>query len=167
MKRVCAWCLKEMGVVETSERPDTEISHGICENCLDNLTAQSGMSFQHYLDSLPLPVFMVDGNVEVIAVNSRACAVLGKKNAELIHHLGGNVFECQYARLPLGCGRTIHCSGCTIRKAVTRTFETGEPLSMVPATLSHADLDHPTEISLYITTAKVGDMFMLRVDKMV
>jgi hypothetical protein len=33
MKRVCAWRTEEMGAVEGSNRPDTEISRGICELC--------------------------------------------------------------------------------------------------------------------------------------
>ena len=55
MKRVCAWCMKEMGAVEGGNRPDTEITHGICESCVDNFTFQQGVPFQRYLDSIPVP----------------------------------------------------------------------------------------------------------------
>ena len=165
MKRVCAWCTKEMGAVEGSSHPDTEISHGICGSCADNFTFQQGVPFQRYLDSIPVPVLAVDRFVVVKAVNRKACDMLGKEPREIVQHLGGNVFECAHARLPEGCGRTIHCSGCVIRKSVTRTFETGEPQISVPATLRRRDPDHPSAVVLFITTVKSGDMVMLRVDR--
>ena len=165
MKRVCAWCTKEMGVVESSSRPDAEISHGICESCVDNFSFQQGVPFQQYLDSIPVPVMTVDRFVVVKAVNRKACDVLGKDPREIVQHLGGNVFECAHARLPEGCGGTIHCSGCVIRKSVTRTFETGEPRVSVPATLRRGDADHPSAVVLHITTVRSGDVVMLRVDR--
>lgn len=165
MKRVCAWCTKEMGIVESSNRPDSEISHGICASCVDNFKFQQGVPFQRYLDSIPVPVLAVDRYVVVKAVNRKACDVLGKDPREIIQHLGGNVFECAHARLPEGCGGTIHCSGCVIRRSVTRTFETGEPQLSVRATLRREDTDHSSGVVLFITTVRSGDVVMLRVDR--
>jgi PAS domain-containing protein len=165
MKHICAWCRKEIGRVEGSRLSDSEISHGICDSCLDNITFQQGVPLQQYLDSFPLPVFAVDSYGVVKAVNSRACEALGKEPVEVVQHLSGNVFECAYARLPEGCGRTIHCSGCTIRRAITKTYETGEPQSMIPATLNRGLPGHVSQIALYITTMKAGDVVMLRVEK--
>lgn len=162
MKRVCAWCSQEMGTVEGASRPDTETSHGICDRCLDNFTFQQGVPLQQYLDSLPLPVVAVDRHVVVKAVNAEACRVLGKEPREIVQHLGGNVFECAHARLPEGCGGTVHCSGCMIRRSVRRTFETGEPQVGVPAKLRHGDAG--AAVALSITTVKAGNVVMLQVD---
>jgi hypothetical protein len=150
-----------MGPVKESNHADTEISHGICSNCQDNVIFQEGVSLQRYIDSLAIPIFVVDSNIRVKAVNRRACQVLGKEPTEVVQHLGGNVFECEHARLPGGCGGTIHCSGCTIRKTVTKCFATGKPQSMIPAYLNP---DLPTSKTLSITTMKVSDFVMLRVD---
>jgi len=97
-------------------------------------------------------------------VNKKACEVLGKEPLEIMQHLGGNVFECAYARLPEGCGRTVHCSGCAIRRTVTKTYETGEPQSMVPAILHRENSGRPLKIALSITTVKKGNIVVLRVD---
>jgi len=84
MKRVCAWCTKEMGVVKGGGRPDTEISHGICGSCADNFTFQQGVPFQRYLDSIPVPVLAVDRFVVVKAVNRKACDILlGVRDPEI------------------------------------------------------------------------------------
>ena len=164
MKRVCAWCSRQMGTVEGSSRPDTESSHGICDRCFDNFTFQQGVPLQRYLDSLPLPVVAVDRRVVVKAVNAEACRVLGKEPPDIVQHLGGNVFECAHARLPEGCGGTVHCSGCTIRRSVTRTFETGEPQMRVPAKLRRGGMAAETIVPLTITTMKAGNVVMLQVD---
>ena len=162
MRHVCAWCLKDMGPVKESIHPDNEISHGICSSCRDNVIFQEGVSLQRYIDGFAIPIFVVDGNVTVTAVNRRACEVLGKEPAAIVQHLGGDVFECEHSRLPEGCGKTIHCSGCTIRKTVTKCFATGKPQSMIPAYLNP---DSPASKKiLSITTVKVADMVMLRVD---
>ncbi len=166
MKRVCAWCGKGMGTVAGSKHPDDVLSHGICESCVDNLTFQLGAPLETYLDSMPLPVLVVDGHNIVKAVNEKGCKVLGKERREIVQHLGGNVFECAHARLPEGCGRTVHCSGCAIRRSIMRTYETGESQSMVPATLSRGEDDDASAVALTITTVKMGDLVLLRVDQM-
>jgi len=165
MKRVCAWCKKELGFVEGSSRPHTEVSHGICEGCVDNFTFQQGVPFQRYIDSISVPVLSVDRYVVVKSANRKACDMLGKELREVVQHLGGNVFECAHARLPEGCGRTIHCSGCVIRKSVTLTFETGEPQINVPAILRRGDPEHLSAVVLWITTVRSGSMVLLRVDR--
>lgn len=165
MKRICAWCRAEMGTVVGSSHPDDVLSHGICERCVNNLLFQQGATLQEYLDSIPVPVLAVDNNVIVKIVNAKGCEVLGKEAREIVQHLGGNVFECAHARLPEGCGRTIHCSGCVIRRSVTHTYETGEPLSMVPATLSRSDPDNSSAVAMTITTVKAGELVILRVDR--
>jgi hypothetical protein len=153
-----------MGAVKGSTRPDSEISHGICGSCLNNFEFQQGVPFQRYIDSLPLPVLVVDRHAVIKAVNRRACEALSKEPLEIVQHLGGNVFECAHARLPEGCGNTVHCSGCAIRRSVMRTFETGEPQTSVPAVLRRGGKGPPRDIALTITTVRSGDVVMLRVD---
>jgi hypothetical protein len=165
MKRVCAWCNKDMGSVERGARPDTGTSHGICAGCLDNFEFQQGVPLQRYVDSIPLPVLVVDRHVVVKTVNRKACEALCKEPPEMVQHLAGNVFECAYARLPGGCGGTVHCSGCAIRRSITRTYETGEPQTRVPAVLHRrGKKGHAPDIALTITTVRSGDMVVLRVD---
>jgi len=167
MRKVCAWC----GSAATPSgdgdhnRPEP-VSHGICEECRDNFTFQNGVSLQQYIDSLPLPVLVLDEDSRVAAVNSTACKALKKEPTAILHQLKGNVFECANSRLPEGCGRTIHCSGCAIRRAVTETFETGKPQNMVPATLTFEEQEHALVADLMITTVKTKDFVILRLDRM-
>ena len=123
MKKICAWCgtwLIKDGE-EDVRRTDTVVSHGICRNCLTNVQFQAGVKLQELLDALEAPVVAVDSDVVLKVVNDKARVLFGKTPEAIIGHRGGEVFECAHARLPGGCGRTMHCSGCTVRRTVTDT----------------------------------------------
>jgi len=155
--------------VESENHSADTVSHGICSDCSSMLRPQFGMSIDRYIDTLPVPVLATEvynGRIIVKAANEPACKAVGKELREVVQHLAGNVFECDHARLPEGCGRTMHCSGCAIRRSVMTTFETGEPQGMVPATLSRFAPDAPTVVAMTITTVKIGDLVVLRVDRM-
>lgn len=162
MRRVCAWCRTEIS-------PDVEgdglVSHGLCLACADGLFANETVPLQRLIDKLEIPVFVVDSDVTVSLVNKRAQEVLGVSSEQAAHRRGGEVFDCVYSHLPGGCGRTIHCAGCALRRAVTRTQATGEPQVLVPATLKRGDPDDPSSIALTVTTVKKGDMVMVKLDK--
>ena len=164
MIQVCAWCRRELGRVSSCRYGDDELSHGICPDCVSNFTYQKGVPLHEYLESLLQPVLVVDDDVQVLAANASACRVLGREVPDLLMQRGGPVFECAHARLPEGCGRTVHCSGCAIRRAVTTTFETGRPNERVPATLSRKDPDRPSSIARFITTVKAGHRVLLRIE---
>lgn len=163
MKRVCAWCHRPMGETP-SNRESRTITHGICEDCLENVLAQMGMPLGEFLDALPQPVLLVDDGVGVVDANA-AARTSYPDGDHGDGRLLGDVFECVNARKPGGCGRAVHCSGCTIRHAVEHTFETGEPRLRVPATLTVGSDDEPEEIALYVTTEKVGGRVLLRVER--
>ena len=105
---------------DNPEYSDDLTTHGICEECKFHLKAQKGMPTSEYLDHLDAPVVIVDSDANVTAANISARGMLGKELDQIIGNPGGNVFECEYAYLPEGCGKTIHCSACTIRKRVIR-----------------------------------------------
>lgn len=161
MKRRCAWCSREM---PPKEGPADLVSHGVCERCADEIFSNTPIPLQRHLDKLTEPVIVVDGDVTLSYLNQSAQRLTGKTPDAAQNRKGGEVFDCAHSRLPGGCGRTIHCSGCAIRQSVTRTYETGEPQVLVPATLKKADPDGPGAAVLTITTLKRGDMVLLRID---
>jgi hypothetical protein len=125
MKKVCAWCRKELGRVDSQAGSENVITHGICGNCKDNLLFQMGVELGVFLDSLKLPVVVVNCGGTIVTGNDQARTLLRKGLSEIEGYKGGEVFECAYARLPDGCGNTMHCSGCTIRRTVMETYSTG------------------------------------------
>jgi hypothetical protein len=155
MKTICAWC----GVVLSDGNGPT--SHGICPPCKDSFAFQSGVSLQRFIDSFSSPVLVLGSDLDPETINASGSVTLLKTVSDVNHYSMGEVFECENSRLPEGCGRTVHCSGCAIRKTVTLTNETGEPQFSIPATLN---TDEST-VEYYISTVKAGDHVLLKVDK--
>lgn len=164
MRQVCLYCDAHLGAVGEASGDDGLISHGVCSYCFSKFMAGSGQSLADFLDSLPGPVLVVDKDVRAVAANSQGLNHVSQDMSQIEGRLGGEVFECKYAKLPGGCGRTIHCKTCTIRKTVTKTHETGESCTRVPAYMDLGDIIDVTTIRFLISTEKVNDVVLLRID---
>ncbi|MBW1722432.1 MAG: hypothetical protein JRH13_09260 [Deltaproteobacteria bacterium] len=166
MKRVCAWCRKKMkGKEPESVDTDMPVTHGICPDCLREMLSHEAVTLREYLDRFPGPVFLVDAEGRIVTANKEGLKVLNKRAEDIEGRLGGDAFECKYAKLPGGCGNTIHCKTCTIRITVTDTLETGQSHTKIPA---YPDLHHMSgenRIRFLISTEKVGKAVLLRIDE--
>jgi len=165
MRRICAWCRKELQEVDSQAGTENVITHGICRNCRDNILFQLGVELEAYLDSLQVPIVLVNREGIVVSANNQAKTMLCKDLSEIKGYKGGEVFECAYARLPEGCGNTTHCSGCTIRRTVMETHGTGKSFLRVPATLNQNSPEDPKETDLLISTERIAELVLLRIDK--
>lgn len=166
MKRICAWCQQELKSARNDLGAHGYITHGICENCYNVLLLQLGVDVHRYLDSISAPIVLVDSQGTVKSANDKALALLNKKTKSVEGYKGGDIFECPYAKLPGGCGNTPHCAGCTIRKTVMATFETGEGFLREPVFLNQNTPEDPRKINMYISTEKVGNIVFMRIDEM-
>lgn len=167
MTRLCRWCNARLSTEEGARQSGRRIAESLCAACSEHFVFQMGVPFQTFIDSLPAPIFVLDGDAVVRGANTLGHRLLGKKRPDQAETgLAGDVFECAYARLPEGCGKTIHCSGCAIRRSVYQTFETGESLINVPATLRYGDPSDPQPVAMRISTEKMGDVVLLRIDRM-
>jgi len=119
---------------------DDRLSHGLCPACAEHFHRQwSGLDLAGYLEGLETPVVVVDEDGRIMAANQAMSEMLGRPPQECRGLLGGEVFECAHARLPEGCGRTVHCAACTLRRAVTETARSGKPLDNVVAYVERSD----------------------------
>lgn len=134
MQLVCSYCRIEMG--EIPPLSDQSISHGMCEDCRDHFMKQwSGMRLGEYLDQFDSPILAISSDNRIIAANQIMADRLGKSNRELQGLLGGDAMDCEFSRLPGGCGKTRHCSTCTIRNTINETFSSQRPMKQVPSVL--------------------------------
>ena len=118
-----------------------------------------------FIDRLSEPVLVVDGDVVALMANIKAREVLGKDLPQIKGFKGGNIIECVHAHEPGGCGKTMHCNGCAIRLTVEDTYKTGKSHVRVPA---YADIPvegKPQKISFLLSTEKVKEVVLLRIDK--
>jgi ferredoxin len=133
----------------------------MCVPCGEYFGAQwNGMSYGVYLERFAFPVVLVESEMRVVAINKPACDMLGRQPGEVVGLLGGEALECGHSRLPEGCGRTVHCSTCTIRNSVNRTNQTGETLSRIPATLRRPDRN----VDLLVSTTREGKLVRVTIE---
>ena len=123
------------------------------------------MPLREYLDHLEAPVLVVNGDGVVKTANKVAQDLLQKDLSEIEGYLGGKVFECVHSTEPGGCGETIHCSGCAIRRTVMETLNTGNNQLRVPASLDCKTHTGVCGIHYLISTEKLGEVVLLRVDE--
>jgi hypothetical protein len=134
MRLVCSYCRDFLGHIEPLE--DQRISHGMCRVCADHFEKQwKGMDLGEYLDTFEEPVVGIDSECRILAANTAAAGMMGKDQSMTIGFRGGEFMECEYARLPEGCGKTEHCAACTIRNTVEAVQETGAAQRRVKAWL--------------------------------
>ena len=161
MKQICAWCGRQLNGGDSLSEKD--ISYGICLPCANAVIVDVPNELREFLDQISIPVVLVSYEGLVKTANQQACALLGKDLSQIEEGLGGDVFECAYARLPGGCGNTYHCSGCVIRRSVTDTYQTGKPANRIPATLKQNSPENPQEIKYLISTEKFGAYVILKI----
>lgn len=160
LRKVCAWC----GKVMDEGAPGAPVSHGICRKCFDCFSVAGEETFQDFLDSLELPVLVVNSNVTIMGGNRKAAEFIGKELPEVKSLLGGEALECAYSRLPGGCGKTVHCGGCVIRKTVTATWNDGKSRLYVEGYLDSGDPKVPARTRIFVSAEKVGDFVFLKVE---
>lgn len=167
VRRVCAWCGGEMGLVARPGFHKYPVTHGICPTCDHILSNFKDIPLEQLVCRLDGPVLVVDGTVGlVVAANDEAAASFGKTVEQMSGQLGGNVMECVNAGEPGGCGAAVHCSGCTIRMLVGNTAVSGEGQDQVPAyqfTVTPAGIRKRYYL---VSTEKLGELVLLRIDSL-
>lgn len=76
------------------------------------------------IDAMPHPLFLVDKNVSIMGLNKASLNLVGSKPEYILRKPAGEVLHCLHSgESRLGCGHTLYCKDCTIRKAVSETFK--------------------------------------------
>jgi hypothetical protein len=165
MKKICSWCNIDMGTVSVESYFENAITHGICSECVDTFFGPHPVNLLDFIDGLNAAVIIVDTTGRVSSANEKARVLLQKELPDIEGFNGGDVFECAFAKLPGGCGNTIHCDGCTIRNTVMDTFQSGNSHLKTPAYLVQGTFEENQEIQFLISTEKVRDVVLLSIDK--
>lgn len=130
------------------------VTHTICDECADNLDFQLGVTLKRYLDSLKIPVALVDREGMILQMNCTAQDCSGAPEPRQSEEWESKIYECAHARLPERCTHDIHCSGCTIRFAVTETYATGRDVISVPA-LVNSCTSSPSQPCDYLISTRM------------
>lgn len=153
MRLICSYCRRTIRADPTARV--TDVSHGMCEACSAHFgRLWAGMPLDEYLDGLGRPVLLTDKEGRVLAMNQALADLIGADPKASVGLTGGEAFACVHSRLPEGCGRTVHCRECTVRRTVEGVGKTGKPQERVTAYLDTAQ--GRVDLRISARPAKVG-----------
>lgn len=163
MTETCARCGNPLSPEDKTA--DEIITHCFCRGCREDLFSRhDAFSLQEYLNRLDVPILLMNDDVGIVTGNIAACENLGIDPRHIEGRRGGEAIECINSRLPGGCGKTVHCKACTIRRTVTDTHLTSTSHYMVLAYANCETPYGPRKIRFLISTEKLGDLVLLRID---
>jgi hypothetical protein len=108
-------------------------------------------------NAIPIPAFVVNGDVEIIDLNVAAAQFCGQARNMVYRRRGGDVLGCLHAAdVSEGCGRGPDCQGCVIRNSVALCLE-GQIVShrIVNLQLSHGL--EVKELRAFVTASPLPD----------
>ncbi|HAF45060.1 MAG TPA: hypothetical protein DCK83_09035 [Gallionellaceae bacterium] len=102
---------------------------------------------------------------QVITANKKALGLFGKELHQVEDKRGGQVFDCIHSFTEAGCGKDVNCENCKIKDAIVDTFNTGDSHIGVATTLQIRKADGIQPHVLQISTEKVGELALVRVER--
>ena len=94
----------EMEPVSSEISRGRDITHGICDACMEKCFPDDGEAMREFLDRIDAPVLMMQSEPMVRLANKRARDILGKDLPDIEGHTNGDVIDCVHAGEPGGCG---------------------------------------------------------------
>jgi PAS domain-containing protein len=165
MKRHCSLCGHNFGEAEKTSPTVDAMAGAVCDGCARRLLAECGVELGRYLEGLGSPVMLVDPDGVVVAASPQALEKLGMDASEVEGRLCGDVFRCVNASLPGGCGKTVHCHKCRLRRCVVATIESKAATLNVPVRLKTGDPDDPTWLGIVVSSEYFSGIVLLRIDE--
>ncbi|MCY3412668.1 MAG: PAS domain-containing protein [Candidatus Heimdallarchaeota archaeon] len=161
MYSICAWCKKSISGEHEENAP---ISHGICDSCMIDLV-HSDDAFDGLIDTISTPILVFDEEVRLKTANKTALEILHKTKEELVDLLGGEVIQCIYSEMEVGCGNTEHCPACILRNTINETLETKKSKSNIETTHLIRQADNSVRnTSISVTSELISQLVMLQIN---
>ncbi len=134
MRLVCSYCRR---IIRSNPGGRvTDVTHGMCGPCAAHFERLwAGMPLEEYLDGIASPVLLVNEEGRIIAMNQQLADRVPVERNEVRGLKDCEALACAHSRLPEGCGRTVHCRECAVRRTVQEVARTGEAREHVPAYL--------------------------------
>lgn len=130
------------------------------------------------LNAMPLPVFVVDGDVRIIAYNQSGAQMLGADEKAVVRKRAGDILHCIHSReTDEGCGRAPACTDCIVRntvgacltdhkvtrkKALLELFGQGERPRAVHLVVTAAPFEHEESGFVLLVLEDVSELMELR-----
>jgi hypothetical protein len=120
------------------------------------MTSPTFEYLQAVFDALPQPIFIVDDDLRVEAMNLAAQPLVGQAPSLIYRQRGGEALQCVHRNdHPGGCGRGESCRTCAVRQSVNAAFRKNRVIRK-PTTMILDGPEGPKEVHLLVTTAPLS-----------
>lgn len=109
--------------------------------------------FQVLFNAVPLPLFRVDKEVEILDLNSAARKLFNTSPAQALRKRGGDLMHCINASS--GCGNAPPCADCLIRNSVREVFASGREITRRRAVVEISVGEKTNELDLLLTITPI------------
>jgi hypothetical protein len=166
MKQICKSCKTELSLAQGQSSP-RNITGGLCRSCALKLSDKgNALKNRDVLDAIDAPVLLMQPDPrQVFMANNKALELFEKGLRQVEGHRGGQVFDCIHSFTEAGCGKDANCENCKIKSAIVDTFTTGNSFEGVSTPLEIRKTDNINTYVLRVSTEKVGDLALLRIDQ--
>ena len=124
----------------------------------DSLQALDGF-YRAILDTIPIPMFLVDEEMQIQELNSAATRTFGVDREQVLKRRGGDALHClNAAESRNGCGHGSHCSDCIIRNSI-RSCLSGQSVYRQRMKFKVANADGFREMEVLVTAAPLPGQF--------
>jgi hypothetical protein len=163
MVKVCRQCKTEL---QNYQKSEYIVTNGICSHCVESIFNKQDNSLTAFLNSIDAPILLMQPDPrQVRTANKKACELFEKDLSQIEGHRGGQVFDCIHAFTEAGCGKDENCEDCKIKNSVVETFISRKSFDGVSAVLDIKKNNSLKPYNLEISTEKVGDLVLIRIDK--
>jgi PAS domain-containing protein len=109
--------------------------------------------FRVLFNAVPLPLFRVDQEVEILDLNLAARKLFNTSSGQALRKSGGEILHCINASG--GCGNAPACADCLIRNSVREVFSTGREIARRRAVVEIRDDEKTSELELLLTVTPI------------
>lgn len=113
-----------------------------------------GNLFRVLFNALPLPLFRVDKEVEILDLNNAAGKLFNSSPGQALRKRGGDILHCINAAS--GCGKAPPCADCLIRNSVRKVFVSGCEIARQWAAVEVNDGGKTSELDLLLTVTPMN-----------
>lgn len=166
MKKLCGWCKTDLTENSAINIDEAVISHGICTDCAGTHFGSNDDDLVLFLESLDVPVLVLEPEPRVLSGNTKARSLLGHNIGSINKHRIGSLISCTHATKPGGCGNQEACGVCNIRNTLLDTAQTGRSHSNIPEIREVNNRGTQELLHIEFSTEKVGSYLLLRIDSL-
>ena len=84
---------------------------------------------RQFLDAIPSYVFLMDREMVIHDYNTASAALFNSDREMVLFERGGDALHClRSTDHPAGCGQSVRCVSCRVRRAVMAAYDTSAPV---------------------------------------